>query len=149
MKTPAWLPVALFTVLFATRAFANDTTPDPAPLPNADLELGRTAIKAKDWKVAVGNLKAAVNYEPLNADAWNLLGYAQRNAGDYKNAFAAYERALKLDPVHRGAHEYLGEAYVLAGDKAMAEKQLAALERICGKSCTEYKDLAAAIAKAR
>jgi hypothetical protein len=56
---------------------------------------------------------------------------------------------LRLDPQHRGAHEYMGEAYVLTGDKARAQQHLAALERICGKGCEEYQDLAKAIAQAK
>ena len=139
---------ALLLAALSLPAGANDT-PAPASLPNADLELGRQAIAAKNWKVAVNNLQAAVNYEPNNADAWSLLGYAYRNSGDYKNAFPAYERALRIDPNHRGAHEYIGEAYVLSGDKGKAQVHLVALERICGKGCEEYQDLAKAIASGK
>jgi len=87
--------------------------------------------------------------EPTNADAQNLLGYAYRNQGKYDLAFRHYGEALKIDPKHRGANEYIGEAYVLTGNKAKAQEHLAALERICGKSCEEYQDLAKAIAKAK
>jgi Flp pilus assembly protein TadD len=136
---------AMFVATLSLAAWAADT-PAPAALPNADLQMGREAIAAKNWKVAISNLQAAVNYEPNNADAWNLLGYAYRNSGDTKNAFPAYERALKIDPNHRGAHEYIGIAYVVVGDKAQAQLHLVALERICGKGCEEYQDLAKAIA---
>jgi Flp pilus assembly protein TadD len=145
LNTRAFALVALLAAL-ALPARGADVA-EPPPLPNADLELGRAAIAAKDWRGAVNNLQAAVNYEPGNADAWNLLGYASRNAGDYKNAFTAYERALTIDPNHRGAHEYIGEAYVLAGNKAKAQLHLAALERICGKECEEYRDLTRALAR--
>ena len=60
-----------------------------------------------------------------------------------------YREALRLDPKHRGANEYIGEAYVLVGNKAKAQEHLAALERICGKGCEEYQDLARAIAQAK
>jgi hypothetical protein len=56
---------------------------------------------------------------------------------------------LKIDPSHKGAHEYIGEAYVIVGNKAKAQEHLAALERICGKGCEEYQDLARAIAQAK
>jgi len=87
--------------------------------------------------------------EPTNADAQNLLGYAYRNQRKYDLAFVHYKEALRLDPKHRGANEYIGEAYVLVGDKAKAQEHLAALERICGKGCEEYQDLARAIAQAK
>ena len=79
----------------------------------------------------------------------NLLGYAYRNQRKYDLAFVHYKEALRLDPKHRGANEYIGEAYVLVGDKAKAQEHLAALERICGKGCEEYQDLARAIAQAK
>ncbi|HEV2038937.1 MAG TPA: hypothetical protein VGT81_02645, partial [Casimicrobiaceae bacterium] len=62
--------------------------------------------------------------------------------------FAEYEEALRLDPQHKGAHEYLGEAYVIAKNIPKAQEHLAALEKLCGRSCPEYKDLDEAIRKA-
>ena len=55
-----------------------------------------------------------------NADAFNLLGFAYRNAGDYSRAMAAYKRALKLNPKHTGALEYQGVLFIKLGqlDKA-------------------------------
>lgn len=139
----------LLTLLFAAHAHAaGDVNVFTAPT-NTDFEMGLTAIKAKDWKRAVSNMQAATSYEPNNADAWNWLGYSYRNAGDYKNALTAYDRALNIDPKHRGAHEYLGEAYVMTGDREKAQQHLAALEKICGTGCNEYKDLAKAIAAAK
>ena len=67
----------------------------------------------------------------------------------FELAFKHYGEALRLDPKHRGAHEYIGEAYLIIGDKAKAQEHLTALERICGKGCEEYQDLARAIAQAK
>ena len=39
-----------------------------------------------------------------------------------------------------------GEAYVQKGDIARAKAQLEAIEKICGRGCEEYTDLAEAIA---
>jgi tetratricopeptide (TPR) repeat protein len=64
-------------------------------------------------------------------------------------AFEHYKRALTIEPRHRGAHEYIGEAYLMIGDKAKAREHLAALERLCGRDCEEYRDLARAIAAAK
>jgi len=125
---------------------ANVTAP---PINNADFELGANAVKAKEWDQAVTYLSSAARAEPGNADVQNLLGYAYRNQKKFDLAFKHYGEALKLDPKHRGAHEYIGEAYVLTGDKAKAQEHLAALERICGKGCEEYQDLARAIARSK
>ncbi len=114
---------------------------------NADYVLGEEAIKAKDWDRAVLHLEMAARSEPDNADVQNLLGYSFRNQKKFELAFKHYQQALKLDPKHRGAHEYIGEAYVLTGNTAKAIEHLAALERICGKSCDEYQDLARVMAK--
>ena len=135
----------LLTAVFATHASAAGDNNMPT-LSNADLEMGLTAIKAKDWKRAVSSMQAATNYDPNSADAWNWLGYSYRNAGDYKNALTAYDRALKIDPKHRGAHSYLGEAYLMAGNMPKAEEHLKILDKLCFLPCTEYTALKTAVA---
>jgi tetratricopeptide (TPR) repeat protein len=122
-----------------------DASPSPSPSTAADPNYvaAEKAIKAKDWKTALSRLNAA---KP-NADVYNLLGYANRNLGNYDEAFKNYKLALQADPNHKGAHEYVGEAYLLTNNLAMAEQHLASLERICGKNCEEYKDLAHEVAE--
>jgi Flp pilus assembly protein TadD len=129
-------------------AFADDS-PSTPPSKNADFDRGAQAIKSKNWDEAVKYLDSATRAEPANADAQNLLGYAYRNQRKFDLAFKHYGEALRLDPKHKGAHEYIGEAYVLVGDKAKAQEHLAALDRICGKGCEEYQDLAKAIAEGK
>jgi len=132
----------------APSAFADANVTAP-PVNNADFDLGSDAVKAKDWERAVHHLAIAAKAEPTNADVQNLLGYAYRNQRKFDLAFRHYKEALRIDPKHRGANEYIGEAYVLVGDRAKAQEHLAALERICGKGCEEYQDLARAIAQAK
>ena len=129
-------------------AFADANIP-PSPTNNADFDLGAEAIKAKSWDEAIKFLQSAARTEPANADVQNLLGYAYRNQKKFELAFRHYGEALRLDPKHRGAHEYIGEAYLIIGDKAKAQQHLTSLERICGKGCEEYQDLARAIAQAK
>ena len=129
----------------------------PAALASATTRRGRgiptgnraaEAIRSKEWVVAIEHFRSVVRNEPDNADAHNWLAYAYRNGGNLPLAFEHYRIALKLDPSHRGAHEYIGEAYLAAGDKARAREHLAILERLCGRTCEEYRDLARAIAAA-
>jgi Flp pilus assembly protein TadD len=135
-------------LLLSALALADANVSAP-PVNNADFDLGFDAVKARDWNKAVEHLAIAVRAEPANADAQNLLGYAYRNQKKFDLAFKHYNEALRLDPKHKGAHEYVGEAYVLTGNKAKAQEHLAALERICGKGCEEYQDLARALAQAK
>jgi Flp pilus assembly protein TadD len=144
----ATLVLACAALVGAAPAWANADLASPAP-ENADFELGRQAVQAKDWPTARYHLEIAAKAEPTNADVRNLLGFTMRNLKDYPAALRFYGEALALDPNHRGAHEYIGETYLLTGDKARAREHLAALERICGRSCEEYADLARAIAKAQ
>ena len=139
--------ILLIVLLIPVRAFADAAVTQPVS--NPDFEFGVEAVQAKDWGKAVTFLSSVVKVEPTNADAQNLLGYAYRNQKKYDLAFVHYNAALKIDPKHKAAHEYVGEAYVLTGNKAKAQEHLAALERICGKGCEEYQDLARALAQAK
>ncbi len=134
----------------SARPRRSPTTPRrPHPATTRISAAGLHAVKSKNWDEAVKYLGSAARAEPANADAQNLLGYAYRNQRKFDLAFKHYGEALRLDPKHKGAHEYIGEAYVLTGDKAKAQEHLAALDRICGKGCEEYQDLARAIAQAK
>ena len=144
-----------FTVLLACATLpvqAADTVMDApvaAPAKTDRIATGRAAIKAGDWKKAVTELSAAVQSQPGNADAHNLLAFSYRKQAtpDLNKAFEHYTTALKLNPNHRGAHEYIGEAYLMAKQPAKAEEHLAKLKSICGGAgCEEYDDLAKAVA---
>ena len=54
----------------------------------------QAAIKAEQWKEAIGRLTLVIQVDPNNADAWNLLGFSYRHIGDMDNSFKHYERAL-------------------------------------------------------
>jgi Flp pilus assembly protein TadD len=148
MKFPLCvLALLLSLALVPTLALADLPAPKAAESPN--VEAGRKAIDTKDYKAAVGYLTKAVQEEPNNADAQNMLGYSYRKVGTFDKAMEHYQRALKLDANHRSAHEYLGELYLDMNQPDNAEKQLAALKKACpffGK-CAEYDDLKEAIDK--
>lgn len=111
---------------------------------------GQRAVEAKDYARAVPLLQRAITDNPQDADANNLLGYSYRKLGDQKAAFMYYQRALQIEPTNRGANEYLGELYVEMNDLPKAEAQLQKVTQLCGgTACDEYRDLSAAIAKAK
>ncbi len=115
------------------------------PSDDANYEAAVKAVKANDFAGAAGLLAKVVDKDPKNADAWNYLGFADRKMGKFPESLAAYEKALAIQPKHLGANEYLGELYVQTGDVAKANLQLAKLEKLCGDSCDEYKELKEAI----
>lgn len=108
---------------------------------DADFSAGMAAVAKQDWPQAVTRMNAYTQRAPDDAEGWNQLGYAYRNAGQLPPAFAAYDKAIKLDPRHRGAREYLGEAYLQTGDVARAEQELKVLDKLCFFPCKEYSDL--------
>lgn len=144
------LAVAAFAltagVPFAPTAHAAGTDEfAPAATEDADFKAGRAAIEAKNWKAAIPAFERAARKHSNNPDVFNWLGYSYRKSGNLDLAFRHYNTALRLEPNHRGANEYIGEAYLMKKDVASAEKHLQALERICGKGCEEYQDLAKSI----
>lgn len=143
------LSLALALVLGATMPVATARIMETTPAANqedADFAAGKKAVERKDWKAAVESLNKALARLPENADLHNLLGYSYRHLGDLDNSFRHYKEALRIDPKHRGAHEYIGQAYLKAGQPEQAAEHLATLEKLCGKNCEEYRDLAKAIA---
>jgi len=122
-----------------------DGSPESAVGDDPNFKAGKSALDAKNWKAAIDAFSRASAKHKDEPDIYNYLGYAYRKSGDLDNAFKYYTWALRIEPAHRGAHEYMGEAYLMKNDLASAEKQLGDLERLCQKSCVEYKDLAEAI----
>jgi len=129
--------------LCMTSAFAAPSTPEPQD----KLDAVRAQIEAKQWDRAIEELKR-VN-DTGSAEWNNLMGYSLRKAKtpDLDASEKFYDDALRIDPRHRGTLEYSGELYLMKGDLAMAEKRLAALDKICALPCSEYTNLKKAIAR--
>jgi Flp pilus assembly protein TadD len=112
---------------------------------------GRAAIKDKNYSLAVTAFNGAVNLDASSADAHTMLAYSYRVQAtpNLAKSFEHYAIALKLNPQHKGANEYVGQAYLMDKNIPMARQHLAALEKICGKQCPEYKNLENAITQNR
>ncbi|WP_334128813.1 tetratricopeptide repeat protein [Sneathiella sp.] len=147
MKLGRMIKRALGTVaavLVATQMVYAMGGSDPTPQ-KPDFEVGKAAIEKEDWNGAIAAFTKVTAEEPKNADAYNYLGYANRQMKNYEAAFANYEKALALSPEHRGANEYIGEAYLQTGNLAKAEEYLAKLRAICYLGCPEYTMLKRAV----
>ena len=112
----------------------------------SDFDAGKKAADSGDYEAAIASLAKAVNADPTNADAYNLLGFSYRKLGDVDKALENYNAALAINGKHRGANEYIGELYLELGDLAKAEEHLGLLGRACYNACREYKELKAAVA---
>jgi tetratricopeptide (TPR) repeat protein len=82
---------------------------------------------------------------PHMPKALNYRGYATRKLGRVDEGIGYYLQSVALDPTYAQVREYLGEAYVAKGDVGLAKSQLQAIERLCGRTCEEYRDLKEAI----
>ncbi len=141
------LVFGLYVASFSMSAAAAGTETAPeVNASDADFAAGKKAIEAKNWQAALTSFSKVVGREPNNADAHNYLGYANRWLGKMDDSFKHYNVALKLDPEHKGANEYIGVAYLKVNQPEKAKEHLTRLEKICGKKCEEYEDLAKAIA---
>lgn len=134
-------------MVFAMGSSSSDTAVEKEA--NPDFAMGKKQIDGKNWNEAIASFTKVVATEPENADGYNYLGYANRNAGNYDAAFTAYNKALAIDPKHKGAHEYIGEAYLKTDNLAKAEEHLQKLDEICSFGCAEYTMLQRAVATYR
>ena len=113
----------------------------------SDYDTGKKAADSGDYEAAIASLSKAVEADPTNADAYNLLGFSYRKLGDVDKAFEYYNAALEIKPDHIGANEYIGELYLELGDLANAEKHLAVLDDACFFGCEAYRELKEAVAE--
>ena len=141
--------VALGAASLPASAMGPGPASPSAPAKSSSYTDGERAVNAKDYARAVPLLERAVSENPKDADANNLLGYSHRKLGNQQAAFMYYQRALQIEPNNRGANEYLGELYVEMNDLPKAEAQLQKVTQLCGTGCEEYRDLKAAIDKAK
>jgi Flp pilus assembly protein TadD len=130
-------------IVFAMGSNSEDGQSEKAA--NPDFSMGKKHIDTKNWTDAIQSFSKVVMKNPSNADAFNYLGYANRQLGQYDEAFVHYNKALKINPNHKGANEYIGEAYLKIGNLAKAEEHLARLDDICTFGCAEYTMLKRAV----
>lgn len=140
------LALALASPALTPPAVAMGSDSGPAkPAENAAFTAGKGHIKAGKYAEAIPALEQAVEAEPKNADAWNLLGFAHRKTSNFPQALEAYQKALAIEPAHRGANEYLGQLYLQTGQLDKAKERLQVLDGACLFGCEEYTSLKRAI----
>jgi hypothetical protein len=113
-------------------------------LPDPDLtEYAYALAKADRDQEAIDVLDLLDN--PNTPRGLNYSGYATRKLGRTDEGIGYYLKSDTLDPNYPQVREYLGEAYVIKGNYELAREQLSTIEKLCGKDCEYYEDLARAL----
>jgi Flp pilus assembly protein TadD len=116
-------------------------------LPGQDLtEYAYALAKADRYQEAIDELDLLEN--PNTPRALNYRGYATRKLGRTDEGISYYLKSVALDPTYPQVREYLGEAYIIEGKYELAKEQLSTIEKLCGKDCEYYNDLADALTDA-
>ena len=78
------------------------------------------------WDEGFTQMNASLAVDPLNAEAWNTLGYVQLRRGLLPESEKSLRRAVEIAPTYAGAHADLGLTLVARRDfaRALAETQL-------------------------
>ena len=85
--------------------------------------------------------------DPRNRDAYLVLAEIARKNSLPGKAIRLYREALSLEPNDTAALRGQGEAMVAKGAMERAKENLAKIEKLCAKVCTDATQLSAAIAK--
>ena len=107
---------------------------------------GRTALQDGNSEAATDAFEAALAVDPGYIAAYLALGDAARVEGLQGKAIHYYREALERDPNNLLALSGEGGAMVEKGAVEKARRNLAKLEGLCGKGCTESQILAMKIA---
>jgi tetratricopeptide (TPR) repeat protein len=140
---PAAAALSLLLAVSASVGMAEDRAPDPRSA--ALVEQGQSQMAAGQVQEAIGSFEAALAIDPGHTRVYLELAEAARRQELQGKAIHYYRAALERDPNNFAALSGEGEALVEKGAVEKARRKLAQLESLCGSSCEESRQLAAAI----
>ena len=111
------------------------------------LQQGKTQRAAGNLDGATETLETALAVDPRNRAAFLVLAGIAEQRGLPGKAIRLYREALLIEPNDVAALQGQGEALVARGAIDRAKQNLAKIQTICAKGCTEATTLAAVIAK--
>ncbi|MBI3127648.1 MAG: tetratricopeptide repeat protein [Candidatus Tectomicrobia bacterium] len=130
MKPRLWIAWALALALVLPTAAFPDADPKPMAPIGSPYDRGRQAVSEGQWETAVGLFQEAVQENPRDHAAYNMLGYALRKTEKPQEALEAYNRALALKPDYAPALEYRAEAYLMLKNRQAAMTDYQALVKL-------------------
>lgn len=89
-------------------------------LEDKSMELANEAMTMSDASKARELFQEAIQYNPLHAKYYYLLGVSDFHAGAYQDASADLNKSLMLDPTNADAFYFLAQTYVKLNDPADA-----------------------------
>ena len=131
-------------ILFAKFVFANMQDPSATVNDNKilmDKKDIQNTIESGEYELARNNLKVFLENNTSDYEAYNLLGYVERQLQNYELAINFYKKALSLDKNFIGAHHYIAITYLEMDDLESAKYHLNQLDLICLFGCDDFYDL--------
>lgn len=143
---PAAIALSLLVAVTASVGQARDTAPSD-PRVSTLLASGNASLSAGDTETAIGLFESALALDPGHIGTYVALGEAERKANMPGKAIHYFREALSRDPNNLSAISGEGEALADKGAIDRARGNLARLEGLCGKSCSEVQALSTTIAR--
>lgn len=120
-------------------------SPDPvvAPLPSADAEMSEAMLAANggEYATAIESAERVLATDPLNAEAYYVLGVSELASDDPAAAVGSLRRALYVDPSFVLAAFQLARAHDLSGDRQAARRAYARTLRAVSRADRRPHDL--------
>ena len=121
---------------------ANIEAPSSRDSAEADITIDKSLIlnliNQGKYEDAKRNLLVIIKKDEEDAEAYNLLGYIERQLQNYILAIKFYKRALAINNDFIGAHHYIAMAYLELDDIEKAKYHLNQLDLICLFGCEDY-----------
>ena len=140
---PAAAALSLLAVVTASAGLGEERQADPRAA--ALVADGRGALASGDVQAAIDSFEAALAVDPGFTDVYIDLAKASRLQGLQGKAIHYYRETLEREPENLAAISGEGEALVEKGAVEKARRNLSQLETLCGATCAETVQLAAAL----
>ena len=139
----AAIALSLVVGVTASAGIGADRQPDPRAA--ALVAEGKSRLASGQVEAAIDSFEAALAVDPGYTTVYLELGDAARAQGLQGKAIRYYREALARDPRNLAALCGEGKAMLEKGAVDKARRNLAQLQSLCGDSCGEAQQLAAAI----
>ena len=132
-------------LFFSKVVLANMQDPTPTINDDSNILMDKKSIHkmidAGEYEKARSNLKIFIENNNYDHEAYNLLGYVERQLQNYELAINFYKKALSIDSNFTGAHHYIAITYLEIDNLNSAKYHLDKLDLICLFGCEDFYDL--------